>query len=451
MQQSKKVPIFDKIFSTVHTYRLAIILLSAFLIRLVGLQQSLWLDEGTTAKVVQQYSLFNLIRSFSLNDFHPPLYYWFMQVWSGAWGFSEFALRMPSIIFSLLSGFFIYKIARHIDGENTGLLACALFLFNPLIIYYSQEARMYMMMMSLLSGATYGVYRLKTHDSWQLKILTGLALSFAFATFYGSIFYICALLLLVCIHKRYSSFFTMCIVVGIVTGMLLPLILTQLSHSHTALSSISGWQHVLGTVTLKNLLLIPLKFTVGRISFEPKWFYWTIGSVCSLVLGLISITGYIKEKGLVYLSIVPLAAGVVFSIFSPLLSYFRFLYVLIPFSIALAIGLKDKLRIPVFSIVLLFSCVYLFVPSYHRENWKELARSIPKGMAVYAIPSSMDALRYYRPHIHVYDIRTLAHTPTPKTFVIIPYTSEIYGVTVPMFANQRQVFFRGVSAVFIAH
>ena len=36
---------------------------------------------------------------FFLSDFHPPLYYLVLKAWSSVFGYSEFSLRLPSVIF----------------------------------------------------------------------------------------------------------------------------------------------------------------------------------------------------------------------------------------------------------------------------------------------------------------------------------------------------------------
>ena len=69
-------------------------------------------------------------------------------------GYSEIALRMPSILFSLLTGYVVYLIG--------GIWSAAFFLFNPLIVYYSQEARMYMMVTFFLTASLY--YFLKSKN-----------------------------------------------------------------------------------------------------------------------------------------------------------------------------------------------------------------------------------------------------------------------------------------------
>ena len=64
-----------------------LILIIAFLFRLIGLNQSLWLDEAVTAKVVRQFSYLDIVRQFSPSDFHPPLYYLFIKFWTNIFGY----------------------------------------------------------------------------------------------------------------------------------------------------------------------------------------------------------------------------------------------------------------------------------------------------------------------------------------------------------------------------
>ena len=132
-------------------FRLIFIFLIAFLLRLIAINQSLWLDEATTARVVQTHNFTEIITKFSVTDFHPPLYYLFMKMWTNIFGYSEINLRIPSVLFSMLTGYFVFKIAKLLNGYIVGILAAAFFLFNPLIIYYSQEARMYILTTFLLT------------------------------------------------------------------------------------------------------------------------------------------------------------------------------------------------------------------------------------------------------------------------------------------------------------
>jgi hypothetical protein len=75
---------------------------------------------------------------------------------------------------------------------------------------------------------------------------------------------------------------------------------------------------------------------------------------------------------------------------------------------------------------LLLSLVYLFAPQFHREDWKSLAKNLPKGAVVYMIQSSSDALKYYRKDVKIKDL--ISKEPSEREVLIVPYTSEIYGL-----------------------
>ena len=112
--------------------RLALIsvFIFAFLIRLIALNQSLWLDEATTAKVVKTLSFTGIVTQFSPGDFHPPLYYLLMKFWTSIFGYSEIALRFPSVIFTLLTGLVVYRIGTLLKNQLVGWWAAVFFLFE---------------------------------------------------------------------------------------------------------------------------------------------------------------------------------------------------------------------------------------------------------------------------------------------------------------------------------
>ncbi|EKE12574.1 MAG: hypothetical protein ACD_13C00166G0001, partial [uncultured bacterium] len=86
------------------------VLILAVILRLVSLNQSLWLDEATSANVAVM-SLPDFFNKFIPADFHPPLYYLFLMGWSRVFGISEISLRIPSVIFGVATVYFVYLIA----------------------------------------------------------------------------------------------------------------------------------------------------------------------------------------------------------------------------------------------------------------------------------------------------------------------------------------------------
>lgn len=465
---------------------------AAFLIRLIALNQSLWLDETITAKVVHQFSLFQISSLFSPADFHPPLYYIVMKMWTTIFGYSEVALRMPSVIFSLLTGHAVFLIGTRLKNQKFGLWSAALYLFNPLVVYYSQEARMYFLVTCLLTFALYfwleimhnqeekkqpflverlvSFFRLlryarndnpeilfKIKDKATLVILFNLLLVLALWTFYGSVFFITGLLFLFILRKQYKQFLISSFVLSISLIIQYPLLSTQMAHAGVSLSQVSNWSLVLGTPSLKNLLLIPVKFSIGRLSFYPKIIYYAVAGLWTLFTFSFVMLGAIKKRYLFFIFLFPLFLAFLFSFFSPLMQYFRFLYLLPVINLLMVAGvdqyisvkerkgffsmfwkkheerLLDKIRNnAVFEILLvvfiLFSLLYLLIPGFHREDWKRMSQALPSNSPIYMILPSSDPLLYYRPDITLKELRTIGENEfLGNDTYVVPYTSPIYG------------------------
>jgi len=405
------------------------VFLFAFLIRLIALNQSLWLDEAVTANVVRHFNLTQIISKFSPTDFHPPLYYLFMKLWTNLFGYSEIALRMPSILFSLMTGYVVYLIG--------GVWAMAFFLFNPLIVYYSQEARMYMMVTFLLTAALYFFLKILSTKGLDSRlrgndILLGLFISLAFLTFYGSIFLIVSFLIYYLYKKNYKFFILNTLYFILITLLISPLLYQQLINSKVALSQVTNWSLVLGKANLKDLLLIPVKFSIGRISFYPKWLYWGIaggwtGFVMLTIKTVFQKTVFIKT--VFYLLIFPLILGFLVSFFTPMLQYFRFIYLIPILAIILASGKKTSMYryIEVTGFVI-FSLVYLLSSQFHREDWKSLVKSLPKNVPVYMIMSSSDPVKYYSRNLTINNLASLQVSEFEKEITVIPFSFGVHGL-----------------------
>ena len=421
--------------------KILLVFFFAFLIRLIALNQSLWLDEAVTANVVKNFSFLNIITKFSPTDFHPPLYYLFMKLWTNLFGYSEVALRFPSIIFSLLTGYFIYKIASLFHGSIVKLWPVVFFLFNPLIVYYSQEARMYMMATFLLTISLYYLIKMLLNQKSKIKsqkldvLFFGISIFFAFWTFYGSVFLIVTMLLYLLFKKQYKSLFVSCCLFLVSLVLISPLLYQQLINSKIALSNVTNWSLVLGKANIKNLLLIPIKFSIGRISFHPKWLYWGIagvwtGFVLFTIKTVLNKTVFIKT--VFYLLIFPLILGFLVSFFTPMLQYFRFLYLIPIVCVLLGFGLSGQAKFNLRGYVLaggflMFSLMYLLLPQFHREDWKSLVSNLPKNKPVYMITASSDPVKYYNNNLNIKELRIVDYELNEKQITVIPYTADIYG------------------------
>jgi len=136
---------------------LAILLLASCLrfYRLDG--QSLWNDEGTSVAVAQR-DLATIARD-AAGDIHPPLYYWLLHGWVRMVGTREAAVRSLSALLGVGLVALIYALGRLLAGRRAGLAAALLAAMNPFQVYYSQEARMYMLLAVLSALAFYAALR----------------------------------------------------------------------------------------------------------------------------------------------------------------------------------------------------------------------------------------------------------------------------------------------------
>lgn len=116
--------------------------LLALALRLARLDfQPLWWDEGYSVWFANQ-PLAEMLRLTAL-DIHPPLYYALLGGWSQLLGLAPVALRLFSVVAGVVAIPLIYVAGRALAGRRAGLLAAGLLAINPLHIFYSQEVRMY--------------------------------------------------------------------------------------------------------------------------------------------------------------------------------------------------------------------------------------------------------------------------------------------------------------------
>lgn len=147
---------------------LATILLLALPLRLLHLGESLWLDELWSIRIILDGS--DPIRLL-VRDIHPPLYSLFLFAWIGLFGDAELSIRLPSLIFALLSIVLAWSIASLCLGRRTAVLACLLLALSPVHVMYAQEARAYAALQCLLLATLLAYLKLcacPTSQSWTL-------------------------------------------------------------------------------------------------------------------------------------------------------------------------------------------------------------------------------------------------------------------------------------------
>ncbi len=399
-----------------------LIIVLATVLRLIGINQSMWLDEAISANVVINYDLIDIVKSFSPSDFHPPFFYLTLKIWTNIFGHSVIAMRLMSVLFGVITTYFVYKIGNQIKDKKIGLMAMIFTAVNPFLIYYSQEIKMYSMVTCLLTMAFY--FYLKDKKIINMVIFNILC-AFSFLTFYGSIFYIATLSVITLFKKNWSKLFIQNIGIIIAIILVWPLLSRQLLLSKDLLVEVKNWSSVLGKIETKNILMIPIKFSSGRISFYPKIIYYLVSGIWAIIVFFGIFKGIFKEKLLGIVAFLPLVFGLIFSAFSPMMQYFRFQYLIPIMMILLAISIKNKNINKLYLLCFLsFSFVYLLNKNMWREDWLTLSQNIDNKIIM--IESFSDPIKYYKNTAQVIDIRK--YDFNDKEITVVPYGEAIHGI-----------------------
>jgi uncharacterized membrane protein len=120
---------------------LAGLILAGLALRL-AVPRGIWLDEAITIHQAH-LSLHDLFRNLYYGDRQPPLYHLTLWLTIRLFGDGEFAVRLPSLIAGTLMIPVLYELGRELYDRRTGLIAAGLAAVSPLLVWYSQEVRMY--------------------------------------------------------------------------------------------------------------------------------------------------------------------------------------------------------------------------------------------------------------------------------------------------------------------
>jgi mannosyltransferase len=112
--------------------------------------QSYWLDEATTVHEMH-LSFGALLHQVHVNETTPPLYFVVAWLWAKVFGTTEAGLRSLSALLGTAAIPIAYLCGRELVSRAAGLVAAALAALSPFMIWYSQEARSYMLF-AVLSG-----------------------------------------------------------------------------------------------------------------------------------------------------------------------------------------------------------------------------------------------------------------------------------------------------------
>lgn len=105
--------------------------------------KSLWMDEYLQAFFVYTFRLDELLHITLFREWEPPLIYLLTFPMINVFGYSEFALRLPSCLAGIATIPVAYLLGNAVAGRRVGLLSALLFCIHPTAFWYSQDSRPY--------------------------------------------------------------------------------------------------------------------------------------------------------------------------------------------------------------------------------------------------------------------------------------------------------------------
>jgi mannosyltransferase len=184
----------DSIFHSRYLQLLLSLTLIGAILRFYNLgYNSLWLDEASTLSFAIK-SIPDIWQATTAGEFNPPLFYWAEHVML-VFGNSEVVLRFLPALLGVLTIPLIYLVGKEFMDRNVGIIAAAAFAFSPFLLFYSQEARAYSMMLFFVTFSMIFYFRALKNNKIMDWALFGLLSALAFWSHFYALVIIGALAL----------------------------------------------------------------------------------------------------------------------------------------------------------------------------------------------------------------------------------------------------------------
>lgn len=232
--------------------------------------QSYHHDEIVTASRVLRVGFGHAMDAVGFSESAPPLYYALAWLWTQVAGTGEWGLRSLSAVAGVATIPVAFLIGRELRGQRAGLLAAALVAVNPMLLWYSQEARAYSLLCLLCALSLLYCVRAIDREEGEKRdfVLWGVFSALALATHYFAVFPLIAEVVLLW-RRRGRAMLPGLWIVGVTAALLAPLAYHQMSYGHAEWIGKFSLGHRLGEVAI-SFMVGEIGDIIGRVeSPEP--------------------------------------------------------------------------------------------------------------------------------------------------------------------------------------
>lgn len=273
-------------------------------------------DELVSFKQASQSNVLSTILYTLQTDVHLPFYQVLLHFWCKIFSFSDLALRAFSAFCGILSVCTAFLIGKELKNSSAKILCPTLFAINSFFIYYSQEVRMYSLIILLATLSVLLFLKIKNNNHNKWNYIGLVATSFALIHTYTIAFiYVIALLLTLLIFCCVKKLTIKPLIISIISlaTLCFPTFLFILTNSSKYSSQINGyycdWSSLF--IVLQDLFTPVLESIANNPAHYMQSFFMTFSFsklFFVLIPVLIAITGIcfaIKENKENILIIVP--------------------------------------------------------------------------------------------------------------------------------------------------
>jgi 4-amino-4-deoxy-L-arabinose transferase-like glycosyltransferase len=357
--------------------------------------QSYHHDEVVTASRILRDGFWHAMDAVGYSESAPPLYYAIAWAWTQLTGTGEFGLRSVSALAGIATVPVAYLLGAELSSRRAGVVAAALVAVNPMLLWYSQEARGYSLFALLTALSLLYFVRALDRGRRRDSIAWGIASALALATHYFAAFPIAAEVfwLLRRRGRTVGGGLPGLWIVAAAGLLLAPLMIHQASFAHAEwISNSSLWYRLWET---------GMTFALGEtgdIIARPEYPTLMFVPMLAALLGLVLVftRGSARERRAARIPlalaavtvVVPLVIGLLDSSKDYVLAR-NLMPALVPLLVAAAIGFtlpSARRRGAALAAVLVayslgFSVWASLSPALQRPNWKSVAAAIGESTA----------------------------------------------------------------------
>lgn len=427
---------------------LTAIMLLAALLRLPNLAaQSVWFDEAATWDLTRM-PFAEMLRALPDRESNPPLFYVLEWLTTRVVGDGAFGLRLLSALAGIALVPVAAALGRRLGGRRASLATAVLVAVNPLLVWFSQEARSYELV-ALLSGLALLAF-VRALDDARPRALAwwAVAAALALCTHYFACFVLAPQLLwLLWRHPARRAALAATGALAVVSAALLPLLLAQRDNPYD----------IAGSSIAVRLLQVPKQFLLGYRG-PLALLTGCIGAAAILVglwLLLRRTAPPLRTRALLVGSIglagvaLPAIGAVVGADY---LNARNLIPALLPLLVALACGFSAARPTPAARIGVIAGATLAIVSlgvvlgvaldkQYQRPDWKGLAAALGRAdedrVLVVSPANGEAALRFYRRDVvtlpadgrpvREVDVVSVATAPNPGGAPVLPGLSGAGG------------------------